>query len=601
MALAHLKDQYLEEMKANPRWESSRATSRCPRCNYQYGIGPPITEIVAKTRDILLIKHYAEFHVHPSKKFGGQTSKVSAKPWRVPEQKDTSPAMLSVFGEIPSLSVNKVLKQLQGISSMDVSSMECKICKKPIAKMLNGNDSQIFTTLKNHNKQCWSQGKLTCRVCNTTVYVTKDKSSKSLKSIKEHLDLDEHKEKNKMYNLLKDVYCKARGFSVNDGFIVSNYKFFILALKAYAMHHEGMTVSNCLSMLMSILEISQKQYKDLYRHVDMLYKEPTPNYLCYCCNYAEYGRISGLSRHIQGPEHLQALARLSKDNLVVLNSSDEYLSCSKCGMFFNSDNIMDHADHIIEISKEVENEEEESDGEKQSPDQKKRKLVMNIVNEYDEDLVDISQEEPENIETGGIADSVDDPNFVPKEAEEVEKDEEQYVLDDDEFISSEKQEGELSSENGSSSSREPRDKADDSNCLISLAEKEDSDKDLSDEQYYYFCLDCEKESSSCYSSSNELLKNNPKFPLSMDIAKHMRTKNHQNFVPIRKRLSINVQNLSFNSAYHKTIIKRWKKLVRDEEISDVTYSQPRICRKCNIPMNDAIDMFKHIRDVHMKT
>ena len=126
-----------------------------------------------------------------------------------------------------------------------------------------------------------------------------EKKAKSLENIKQHFDMDEHKEKTKMFNLLKDVYCKARGFSVNDGFIASNYKFFILALKAYAMHHEGMTVSNCLSMLMSILDISQKQYKELYRHVDMLAKEPTPNYLCYCCNYAEYGRISNLSRHTQ--------------------------------------------------------------------------------------------------------------------------------------------------------------------------------------------------------------------------------------------------------------------------------------------------------------
>ena len=180
-------------------------------------------------------------------------------------------------------------------SSMVVSSLDCKNCKKTVAKMINGNlEGNLAGVLKsNHIKHCWVNGKLTCRVCNSLVDVN------NIGNIKQHFDKDEHKEKTEMFNLLKDVYCKARSFSVNDGFIASNYKFFILALKAYALHHEGMTVSNCLSMLMSILDISQKQYKELYKHVDMLAKEHTPNYLCYCCNYAEYGRISGLSRHTQ--------------------------------------------------------------------------------------------------------------------------------------------------------------------------------------------------------------------------------------------------------------------------------------------------------------
>ena len=300
MALAHLKDQYLAEMKAHPRWETARATSRCPycpQCQYQYGIGPPPTEAVAKTRDILLIKHYANVHSHPSKKLAGlmhmqsspgmtdhrNPSKPSARPWRVPEKQKKDSV------------VDNIIKQLKDKSSMVVCSLDCKMCKRSIAKMINGNkeDPQMLTTTLKHSKPCWVQGKLTCRVCNSLVDVS------NTEKIKQHLDLDEHKEKNKMFNLLKDVYCKARGFSIDDGFIASNYKFFILALKAFAMHNEGMTVSNCLSMLMSILDISQKQYKDLYKHVDMLAKEPTPNYLCYCCNYAEYGRISGLSRHTQ--------------------------------------------------------------------------------------------------------------------------------------------------------------------------------------------------------------------------------------------------------------------------------------------------------------
>ena len=128
----------------------------------------------------------------------------------------------------------------------------------------------------------------------------------------------------------------------------------------------------------------------------------------------------------------------------------------------------------------------------------------------------------------------------------------------------------------------------------------EADPDLSDVHYYYFCLDCEEESSSAYIAPDDSMPNKPKFPVSMDIAKHMTARNHQNFVPIRKKLSINVQNLSFNPNYHKTVIKRWKNLVKDGEIAEVAYSHPRVCRKCNIAMNDAVDMFKHIRDVHIK-
>merc|ERR1712038_460386 len=42
-----------------------RASSKCPLCAYQYGIGSPPTEAVSRTRDILLVKHFATVHVSP--------------------------------------------------------------------------------------------------------------------------------------------------------------------------------------------------------------------------------------------------------------------------------------------------------------------------------------------------------------------------------------------------------------------------------------------------------------------------------------------------------------------------------------------------------
>ena len=308
----------------------------------------------------------------------------------------------------------------------------------------------------------------------------------------------------------------------------------------------------------------------------------------------------------QGAEHLQALARLSKENLAVLNVSDEFLSCSKCGEFFTSDSIMDHADHIIQITPEADIEDNgDNDEEEESPVQKKRKLMVNIVNQFDRDIGDFSREDAVNMETGSTTDSVEDPSFEPQtENVEEAEDDEEYVVDDDELASSPSNKGEEEeprSENESTSTKAPN--GEEGTSFVRAAEdpKPEVDPDMSDVQYYYFCLDCEEESSSAYTATNDGIPNNPKFPVSMDIAKHMTARNHQNFVPIRKKLSINVQNVSFNPNYHKTVIKRWKNLVKDGEITEVSYSYPRVCRKCNIAMDDAVDMFKHIRDAHIKT
>ena len=290
--------------------------------------------------------------------------------------------------------------------------------------------------------------------------------------------------------------------------------------------------------------------------------------------------------------------------MTVVNTSEEFLFCSKCGQFFTSESIMDHADHIIQVTQEADIEDDgNSDGEGQSPAHKKRRLMSDIESEHDGDIGAEHIGDAVSNGTGSKA-GVEDPNFEPQ-SENVEEaeDDEEFIVDDDEFASnpSEKEEKEPPrSENDSSSTKVTDD--DNGNCMVSDAENQnlESDPDLSDVEYYYFCLDCEEESSSGFRVPEDLVPNNPKFPLSMDIAKHISDKNHQNFVPIRKKFSINIQNLSFNPNYHKTVIKRWKNLVKDGEIAEVAYSHPRVCRKCNIAMNDAVDMFKHIRDVHIK-
>ena len=265
---------------------------------------------------------------------------------------------------------------------------------------------------------------------------------------------------------------------------------------------------------------------------------------------------------------------------------------------------MDHADHIIQITPEPDIEDDgDKDAEGESPVHKKRKLMLNIVNEYDVDIGDLA-EDVVNMETGSNADSVEDPSFEPQSenAEEAEDDEE-FVVDDDELASSPSEKEDKEEEPRLETTNQNVTLKDDDNCFVRDADspKPPADPESSDVQYYYFCLDCEEESSSGYMAQNDSIPNNPKFPVSIDIARHMTAKNHQNFVPIKKKLSINVQNLSFNPNYHKTVIKRWKNLVKAGDITEVSYANPRVCRKCNIVMDDAVDMFKHIRDVHIKT
>ena len=60
-----------------------------------------------------------------------------------------------------------------------------------------------------------------------------------------------------------------------------------------------------------------------------------------------------------------------------------------------------------------------------------------------------------------------------------------------------------------------------------------------------------------------------------------------------------MKNISYSKEFNKVIIKKWKRLVKDGVITEVSYKKGRKCQKCEIVVEDAIDMFKHIKDVHM--
>ena len=62
---------------------------------------------------------------------------------------------------------------------------------------------------------------------------------------------------------------------------------------------------------------------------------------------------------------------------------------------------------------------------------------------------------------------------------------------------------------------------------------------------------------------------------------------------------VKINNISFS--HNKVVIKKWKRMVLDGDIKEVRYSTPRKCKKCSLIFVDAIDMFKHIKDIHIHT
>ena len=222
---------------------------------------------------------------------------------------------------------------------------------------------------------------------------------------------------------------------------------------------------------------------------------------------------------------------------------------------------MSHAAHILRVDDEEKQEEEHAAAE---PDPKKRKLD--------------DEEYGEVIEDASDHDSLQDPNFDESNVEPNVEPDEEFHSDDD---------------NANDDAHEPK-KQDDPNNTNQDSPSAANIDDVDDVQYYYFCLDCEDQNATgLYSLDHS------RYPISINIGQHIEKTNHMNFVPIKNQAHIRLKNISFNPEYHKTVIKSWKQLVKDGEITDVDYSRSRKCVKCNLSFNDAIDMFKHIKDKHV--
>ena len=130
---------------------------------------------------------------------------------------------------------------------------------------------------------------------------------------------------------------------------------------------------------------------------------------------------------------------------------------------------------------------------------------------------------------------------------------------------------------------------------VERAKFEESEENIN---YFYFCLDCEESSYGHDTNCSHL--NHPRTPISINLGDHIKTTNHQNFIPIKDKANIWIKNISYSPKFSKLVIKKWKRLVKDGDITEVKYEKPRICKKCGTVFEDAIDKFKHIKDFHVK-
>ena len=129
--------------------------------------------------------------------------------------------------------------------------------------------------------------------------------------------------------------------------------------------------------------------------------------------------------------------------------------------------------------------------------------------------------------------------------------------------------------------------------LEKVSPKSSEDMDTASTDYFYYCLDCE----TLHNDPNDPLKT--RFPITIDMAGHIASTNHQKFAPIKTTMGVKISNVSLKVEHNKTVIKKWRRLVKDGDISAVRYSMPRKCTKCDEVLEDSVVMFKHIKEVHI--
>ena len=65
------------------------------------------------------------------------------------------------------------------------------------------------------------------------------------------------------------------------------------------------------------------------------------------------------------------------------------------------------------------------------------------------------------------------------------------------------------------------------------------------------------------------------------------------------RVRVDVSNISMDPLHHREVVRLWRRRIRDGDILAVDYEAARPCLSCGLLVFNAIDMFRHIRDLHV--
>ena len=122
-----------------------------------------------------------------------------------------------------------------------------------------------------------------------------------------------------------------------------NLRFFLTAMRAKTLGGKA-AAKNCLSVIVTILDLTACQYNDLQAdvdpHVGVFLK--TQNYLCFSCNFHTFGGIEELKEHLEAEQHTT-----NGDHMTNIIPERRNLYCSKCDIFFNITSIATHAGHEL--------------------------------------------------------------------------------------------------------------------------------------------------------------------------------------------------------------------------------------------------------------
>jgi len=138
-------------------------------------------------------------------------------------------------------------------------------------------------------------------------------------------------------------------------------------------------------------------------------------------------------------------------------------------------------------------------------------------------------------------------------------------------------------------------------AIPDILEEEPECIDLDEEEkvYRYFCQECE----GCAGSSTCDHTTHPRVPLQFDISTHIAKTGHVAVSPITGFLSLApITDLAYTHLHGADVRKQWKDLVLAGSYIPSQFQGIKRCKwtECNEVFEDAVEAFKHIRDIHLK-